>query len=235
VERLQKVLARRGIASRRKAEEFITAGRVAVNGKIVRELGTKVDPEKDIISVDGKTIDKARLVYIAFHKPLYSITSKSDPQGRPTIMDFLPPEFKDLHPVGRLDWNTEGLLILTNDGELTFQLTHPSHEIKKTYLVWTDKKVGEKDLEKLSAGIDLEDGPTAPAVARLLEPGLIELTIHEGRNRQVRRMMGALNLPVNRLKRVSLGNIKLRDLPEGKYRFLNPQEIKRLKAMAVGV
>lgn len=235
MERLQKVLARRGVASRRKAEEFITAGRVAVNGKIVRELGTKVDPEKDIISVDGKTIDKARLVYIAFHKPLYSITSKSDPQGRPTIMDFLPPEFKDLHPVGRLDWNTEGLLILTNDGELTFQLTHPSHEIKKTYLVWTDKKVGEKDLEKLSAGIDLEDGPTAPAVARLLEPGLIELTIHEGRNRQVRRMMGALNLPVNRLKRVSLGNIKLRDLPEGKYRFLNPQEIKRLKAMAVGV
>ncbi len=229
VERLQKILARRGVASRRKAEEYITAGRVAVNGEIVRELGTRVDSDKDVITVDGKTIAKARMVYLAFHKPLYCITSKTDPQGRPTIMDFLPPVYQNLHPVGRLDWNTEGLLLLTNDGELTFKITHPSHEIKKTYLVWTEPGVGKKELEKLAGGIKLEDGETSPGRARLIEPGLIELTIHEGRNRQVRRMMGALNLPVKRLKRISMGPIELKDLPAGKFRKLTPKEIEKLK------
>jgi len=229
VERLQKVLARRGVASRRKSEEYIAAGRVAVNGEIVRELGTKVDPDKDLITVDGQATAKAQLVYLAFHKPLYCITSKSDPQGRPTIMDFLPPAYQELHPVGRLDWNTEGLLLLTNDGELTFKITHPSYEIEKTYLVWTETGVGKKELEKLAGGINLEDGPTSPGRARLIEPGLIELTIHEGRNRQVRRMMGSLNLPVKRLQRISLGPIELKDLSPGKFRKLTQKEINNLK------
>ncbi len=231
MERLQKVLARRGVASRRKSEELISSGRVAVNGIVVRELGTKVDPDRDEITVDGEVIKKKEKVYLVFHKPLYCITSKTDPQGRPTVMDFLPQEYKDLHPVGRLDWDTEGLLLLTNDGALTFKLSHPSQEIEKTYLVWTESSVGQKEIKRLTGGIRLEDGPTHPAKARLLEPGLIELKIHEGRNRQVRRMMGALNLPVKRLQRISVGPIKLMELPAGKYRHLTPGEIKVLKGL----
>ncbi len=229
MERLQKVLARRGIGSRRKCEEYISAGRVEVNGRIIRELGSKVDPHRDEIKFDGKPVTAVHLNYLLFNKPPFCITTREDPRGRPTVMDYLPSFYQDLHPVGRLDWETEGLLLLTNDGELTFKLTHPRHQIGKTYRVWTDKRVGEGEIAKLRRGIKLDNGWTASARVQKLGPGLLEIIIHEGRNRQIRRMMSALNFPVNRLQRIRMGNLELGDLPVGKFRELTHREKREMK------
>ncbi len=231
MERLQKVLARRGVGSRRKCEEYITAGRVEVNGRIVRELGSRVDPHRDEIRFDGQLIAAVAMIYLLFNKPPFCITTREDPGGRPTVMDYLPSSYQDLHPVGRLDWDTEGLLLLTNDGELTYKLTHPRHQVDKTYRIWTDKRVGKEEMEKLRRGIKLEDGWTAPAVVKKISPGLLEISIHEGRNRQVRRMMSALKLAVNRLQRIRMGNLELGDLPAGEFRELSSQEKEQLKAL----
>lgn len=238
MERLQKVLAHAGVASRRKCEELILAGRVTVNGEVVRELGVKADPAVDEILVDGRPIRPESRVVILFHKPKGVISSVFDPRGRKVVTDFLHGVKERVYPVGRLDYDTEGLLLLTNDGELTQLLTHPKHQVPKTYHVTVKGVVHGDDLDKLRQGILLEDGWTEPAEAEYVDVDLdnrrsvISLTITEGRNRQVRRMFEALRLPVERLRRVQLGPLTLAGVPRGKYRILHPQEVAELKEYA---
>lgn len=233
-ERLQKILAGRGVASRRKSEELIAAGRVKVNGQTVTELGYKADPEQDRIELDGKPIGEEPLRYYLFYKPTGVITSVSDPQGRKTVIDFIDATER-IYPVGRLDYDTSGLLLLTNDGPLTNQLTHPRFEIEKTYVATVRGVPRQKALRALALGVMLEDGKTAPASARLtsVDPNgkqaEIELTIHEGRNRQVRRMCESVGHPVINLRRVQFGFLKLGRLKPGQYRSLSGDEINRLK------
>ena len=228
MERLQKVLARRGVASRRKAEKIISDGRVRVNGEIVTELGVRVDPGKDQIEVDGQEVKPPALTYLILYKPKNYITSKKDPEGRPTVMDLLSRDYQDLHPVGRLDWDTEGLLLLTNDGDLTFKLTHPSFEIEKTYVVKTDKEIKDSQIQALARGVKLEDGKTSPAKVKKMGRGRLQIVIHEGRNRQVRRMMEKVGLPVFNLCRTALAGINLDGLEPGEYRRLKKKEINEL-------
>jgi len=222
-ERLQKILSSAGITSRRAAEVLITAGRVAVNGQIVTELGSKADPETDKITVDGKpvSISKKR-IYLLLNKPAGYVTTLSDPGGIP----------ERLYPVGRLDFNTEGLLLLTNDGEWANRLAHPSHEVEKEYLVKIRGSLSSDKIALLSKGIKLEDGLTAPAkieIIRVLEKNVwFTITIHEGRFRQVRRMCEAMELPLVKLKRIRYGNILLGELKAGEYRLLDPAEAKML-------
>lgn len=235
MERLQKVLANAGIASRRKCEELIVAGRVSVNGRVVTELGTKVDPERQRITVDGKPIEiVTNKIVILMHKPTACITSVSDPEGRKTVMDYLPEKFARVFPVGRLDYDTSGLLLLTNDGELAHRLMHPSHELDKVYRV-TVVGMPEKDvLKQLQEGIELEDGKTSPAKVQVLrhhpQESVLELTIHEGRNRQIRRMMEAVGYPVKRLKRVKFGPLTLKRVGPGHWRELDQVENNELYA-----
>lgn len=236
MERLQKVLAQAGIASRRKSEEVITSGRVKVNGETVVELGRKVDPDTDRIEVDGRAIKAEDKVYILFHKPKGVITSVEDPQGRKVVTDYIKGVKERLYPVGRLDYDTEGLLLLMNDGELANRLLHPSQEFKKTYWATVEGVPSEDDLNRLAVGVMLEDGVTAPAEVYALEfrpqknESLIELIIHEGRNRQVRRMCEAVGHPVKSLRRIQFGFLTLKGVPRGKYRHLKPDEVARLKA-----
>ncbi|ACX52400.1 pseudouridine synthase [Ammonifex degensii KC4] len=236
-ERLQKVLARAGIASRRKAEELIVAGRVKVNGQVVDKLGVKVDPERDSIEVDGKPVKlPERLVYLAFHKPRGVVTTLHDPQGRPKVADFLKGIKERVFPVGRLDYDSEGLLLLTNDGELAHRLLHPRFHVPKTYLVWVKGEVGKEKLNLLRRGIKLEDGPTLPAEVRVLRRArgetVLQLTIREGRKRQIRRMLKALGCEVLRLKRVAVGPVRLGPLRPGEYRHLTPREVDSLRKAA---
>lgn len=232
-ERLQKILSSAGITSRRAAEVMITDGRVAVNGKTVTELGSKADPATDTITVDGKpvTVSKKRL-YLILNKPSGYVTTLSDPGGRPVVTELLKEIPERLYPVGRLDFNTEGLLLLTNDGEWANRLAHPSHEVEKEYLVKIRGALSSDKIAQLSNGIMLEDGMTAPAkveIIRVLEKNVwFTLTIHEGRYRQVRRMCEALELPLVKLKRVRYGNILLGELKAGEYRLLDPSEAKLL-------
>lgn len=234
MERLQKLLAQAGVASRRKCEELIQAGRVTVDDVTVTELGTKVDPAASDIKVDGKPIRSEKKVYVMLNKPKGVITSANDPQGRKVVTDFLK-DFKErLYPVGRLDYDTEGLLLLTNDGELANLLTHPKYHVPKTYYATVNGVPHGNELDKLRKGIKLEDGMTSPAEVEYVDVdpdakmSVISITIHEGRNRQVRRMFDAIHFPVQKLKRVRFGNLLLSGLPRGKYRLLTAHDIKEL-------
>lgn len=237
MERLQKVLAQAGIASRRKCEEIILSGRVAVNDKPVTELGVKVDPEQDQITVDGRPIHFQSHVYVLFHKPKGVITSVSDPQGRRVVNDYLKGIKARIYPVGRLDYDTEGLLLLTNDGELAHMLAHPKYEVEKTYYAEVKGVPHGTELDKLRQGIELDDGMTAPAEVEYVDVdpdgkyATISITIKEGRNRQIRRMFDAIKHPVQKLRRVQYGNLTLAGVPRGKYRMLKPQEVNELRQM----
>lgn len=235
VERLQKFLARAGVASRRKCEELITAGKVAVNGQVVRELGSKVDPHKDRITVDGQPVRIEPHVYILLNKPRGVVTTASDPQGRQTVLDLIDLPQR-VFPVGRLDMDTSGLLLLTNDGALANGLMHPKHEVDKQYRTEVAGYISDLALARLEAGVELEDGPTAPAEVRLLrrnkEKSLFEITIHEGRNRQVRRMCEKVGHPVLTLKRVKLAFLTLGKTAPGQWRYLTDQEVDRLFRVA---
>lgn len=235
MERLQKVLAQAGIASRRKCEEYITSGRVEVNDLKVTELGVKVNPDTDIIKVDGRPIRTQKKIVLMLNKPKGVITSAKDPEGRKVVTDFLPGIKERVYPVGRLDYDTEGLLLLTNDGELANLLTHPKHHVPRTYHATVKGTIHGTVLEQLARGVKLEDGMTAPAEAEYVDVNpdknetVVAITIFEGRNRQVRRMFEAVNQPLIRLKRVMFGPILLGGLPRGKYRHLTPQEIRQLR------
>ena len=239
-ERLQKVLSQAGVASRRLAEELIVQGRVQVNGVTVTALGTKADPGTDEIKVDGRRIKvQQRKRYILLYKPRGFITSRSDPQGRPTVLDLLRAVREYVYPVGRLDYDSEGLLLLTNDGELAARLTHPRHEVDKVYEARVRGVPDDHVLERLAKGVTIDGHRTAPAKVRLLDPpnkrpaeneqARIELAIHEGRQRQVRKMFDAVGHPVVRLKRVRIGPIEDPDMPSGHWRELTPQEVARLQ------
>ncbi|MED4751121.1 pseudouridine synthase [Brevibacillus choshinensis] len=235
MERLQKVLAHAGVASRRHCEELIVQGNVQVNGKVVRELGTRVDPQVDKILVNGRPIRTEQPIYLMLYKPTGVITSVSDPRGRRVVTDLLKGIKERVYPVGRLDYDTSGLLLLTNDGELANRLAHPSYEIDKVYRAWVRGVPSQDKVKKLATGIQLEDGLTSPGEAKLLkstptkEKALIELTIHEGRNRQVRRMCDAIGHPVITLERIRLGFLTLEGLQPGQYRPLTSTEVEKLK------
>jgi len=233
LERLQKILSQAGIASRREAETFITAGRVAVNGQVVTELGTKADATKDQITVDGKEVRPvAASLYLLLYKPIGYLTTLKDPEGRPIVTDLLKDVKERVYPVGRLDYNTEGLLLLTNDGAWANRLAHPRHEVEKEYLVRVRGKVTPDQIKRMAAGVELEDGRTAPAKVYLASESennsWLTVTIHEGRYRQVRRMCEAVSLAVVRLKRVRYGFLELGDLKPGEYRQLTLAEVERL-------
>ena len=241
MERLQKILARAGLASRREAERWIIEGRVSVNGTVVRKLGTQAEPSRDSIRVDGKRIKlAAEPVYLALNKPAGVITTLNDPQQRPDITQFLEPlgEKQRVFPVGRLDFNSSGLILLTNDGELAQRLMHPRFGVKKLYHVKLSACPTELELGRLRKGIRLEDGMTAPARVRVLEKlkknAWIEIELHEGRNREVRRMFEALGYFVEKLIRVRIGNVELGRLAPGEIRPLMRTEIIKLKR-AVGL
>ncbi|WP_442601144.1 pseudouridine synthase [Paenibacillus sp. KN14-4R] len=233
-ERLQKVLAAAGIASRRKCEEIILAGRVQVNEETVTTLGVKVDPAVDLITVDGKRIAGENKIYVMLNKPKGVITSANDPGGRRVVTDYLKGITERVYPVGRLDYDTEGLLLLTNDGEFAHLLTHPKHHVPKTYHATVKGVPHGSILDKLRAGVELEDGMTAPAIVEYADvdtdkkESVISITIFEGRNRQVRRMFDAVSFPLVKLKRVQFGSMTLSGLPRGKYRHLGADEVKEL-------
>ena len=233
--RLQKYLAEAGVASRRKSEELITQGRVEVNGAKVTEMGTRVDAG-DTVKVDGKEVRREeKQVYIMLNKPAGFVTTSKDQFSRKTVLDLIQGVEERIYPVGRLDYETSGLLLLTNDGELAFKLTHPGHHIEKVYHARISGFLDEKEIKSLEKGIKIEDYVTAPAklklVEKLIDSSVIEVTIHEGRNRQVRKMFEAIGHTVLKLRRVATGSLKLEGLEEGKWRFLTDKEIKALKAM----
>ncbi len=231
-ERLQKIIAQAGLASRREAETWITAGRVKLNGKPTK-LGDRADLNYDQLTVDGKVIGGAeKKITVLLNKPRGYVSTLKDPEGRRLVTDLVATISERLFPVGRLDYNTEGLLLLTNDGALAQRVTHPSYQLDKTYLVKVRGSLSEQMAVRLATGIDLDDGKTAPAqVANIRTVGgncWFELTLHEGKNRQVRRMCEALGLTVVRLKRIRLGELDLVDIGTGKFRQLTVAEINRL-------
>ncbi len=237
MERLQKLLARAGLGSRRSCEELIRAGRVTVNGSKVDELGAKAAPDADI-RVDGRrvTIPTDR-VYLVLNKPPGYVTTRDDPQGRPTVMDLVPAKLrKRVFPVGRLDQDSTGLLLLTDDGDLTQRLLHPKHHIAKEYLADVEGVPSETQLRRLRSGVKLEDGPTHPAEVMLVAQGSgesrLRITITEGRNRQVRRMCYEIGHPVRRLKRVALGPLRLGELSLGEVRVLSEGQLQALRDAA---
>jgi 23S rRNA pseudouridine2605 synthase len=226
--RLQKVLAQAGLGSRRTAEEMIERGRVRVNGERA-ELGRRVDPDADVIEVDGAQIGtKAGLVHYLLNKPAGVVTTAADPQGRPTVVELVPAEPR-VFPVGRLDADTEGLLLLTNDGDLTHRITHPSYGVEKEYLAEVASEPSRGALRALRQGVELDDGITAPAKVAVVGDRLIKLTIHEGRNRQVRRMCEAVGHPVVRLVRTRIGPLAERSLAPGEWRALAQDEVRALE------
>ena len=236
-QRLQKLIAAAGIASRRHAEELITAGRVTVNGEVVKELGTKADPEKDHIKVNGKLINpqlqSREKVYVLLNKPKGYLSSVSDPEGRPLVTELLPPSLGKLHPVGRLDFNTEGLLLLTNDGDFTNYVTAARNRIEKVYEVKVKGVPTESGIARLRRGITLEDGTrTAPAKITLLNEtqtnAWYEVLLHQGRNQQVRRMFELIGHSVLKLRRTRIGFLKDENLKPGYYRLLSPGEVARM-------
>jgi 23S rRNA pseudouridine2605 synthase len=224
--RLNAYLARAGVASRRKADELIKAGRVRVNGE-PGELNTFVE-SRDVVEVDGERVAKQALAYVLLHKPSGVVTTASDPQGRPTVVALVEHESRVV-PVGRLDVDTTGALLLTNDGPLAHRLAHPSYGVEKVYEVETWKPVGDDVLRALADGIELEDGPTSPARVRRTGPGSFELAIHEGRNRQVRRMVEAVGGRVRRLHRSVYAGLRVDGLGPGKWRELTSEELERLR------
>ena len=223
--RLNAFLARAGVASRRRSDELIKAGRVRVNGEPGR-LDTFIGPD-DAVDVDGERVAAQRLAYVLLHKPAGTVTTARDPQGRPTVVELVGiPE--RVVPVGRLDVDTTGALLLTNDGPLAHRLAHPRYGVEKTYEVDVEGRPDDAALRRLARGIELEDGPTAPARARRLGPSKIELTIHEGRNRQVKRMCEAIGHPVRILHRAAYAGLNLEGLEPGQWRELEPSEVERL-------
>ncbi|MBQ9941700.1 MAG: rRNA pseudouridine synthase [Christensenellaceae bacterium] len=230
-------MAQAGVASRRKSEELISDGKVKVNGQIVTELGMQIDPEKDTVSVKGKGVISAaeEKVYIMFNKPVGCVSTCSDDRGRTTVLDYIRDVDCRIYPVGRLDFTTEGLLLLTNDGEMAHHLMHPSHEVNKRYYVVVDSYVSPDDIDKLQKGVFIEGGKTAPAKIKVMKatPERTELTmiIHEGRNRQVRRMFEAIEKNVVFLKRISVGDLNLDNLKRGEYRFLTDEEVAYLRKL----
>jgi 23S rRNA pseudouridine2605 synthase len=235
-ERLQKLIAEAGIASRRHAEEMITAGLVTVNGRVVTELGTKADPARDHIKVRGRLINPAlearEKIYVLLYKPRGYLTSLADPEKRPLVTDLLPESFGRLHPVGRLDFNTEGLLILTNDGELTNFITSARSNVEKVYEVKVSDVPSEDSIERLRRGIVIDGERTAPAKIKKINEtksnSWFEVVLHEGRNQQIRRMFDAINHPVLKLRRVRIGFLKDERLTPGQWRFLSEDEVSRL-------
>lgn len=233
LERLQKIISRAGLMSRREAEKFILAGRVTVDGKIISELGAKFDAEKNKICVDGVELKfDAEKIYILLNKPKNYLSTAKDDRGRRTVLDLVSEVQERIYPVGRLDFDSEGLILLTNDGDLMNKLLHPKFKIAKTYRVTFSGEITEKKLNQLRAGVELEDGLTAPAEIFLLNSSTAEITIHEGKNRQVRRMFAAVGLEVKNLCRIKFASLTLKNLPRGKYRNLAPQEIDSLKKLA---
>ena len=231
-ERIQKIIAHAGICSRRKAEEYIAEGRVKVDGKTITQPGIKVDPEQVVITVDGKPLQEEKKIYILLHKPRGYVTTMSDPQGRPIVTDLLPEIQERLFPVGRLDLDSEGALLLTNDGALANQVLHPRFEVNKTYQATVRDLPKKADLQRLEQGIVLDGTKTWPARLRVVkkkkDAAVIEIIIHEGKKRQVRKMFQAVGHPVIRLKRTAYGKLLLENLPEGNYRFLDQIDVKKL-------
>ena len=232
-ERLQKYLASAGVASRRASETMIQEGRVAVNGKVIRELGTKIVPGKDQVTVDGKPVQpEEKLVYLLMNKPAAYITTAKDTHNRPTVLDLVADVPYRVFPVGRLDYETEGLLLLTNDGEFAYRMTHPKFKMMKTYVAVVQGVLTPERLDMLQNGVQLEDGRTGPAKVRILRKEnhktVVEISIHEGKNRQVRRMFKAVKNPVLELKRISVGTLTLKGVNLGEYRYLNDDELKKV-------
>lgn len=241
--RLQKVLADAGVASRRASEEIIAQGRVSVNGRVVREQGQRVDPASDLILLDGQPLpqpESAR-TYIALNKPAGFVSTAQDTHGRPTVLDLVRERPERLYPVGRLDADTTGLLLLTNDGDLAYRLTHPRFHLPRTYKIRARGFVDREAASRLTEGVELEDGRTAPAEIRFLgfdsatRSTLLEMTLFEGKNRQVRRMLTAVGHPVSSLQRVAFGPVQLRDLAPGTWRKLRPTEVQALRSAVEGV
>jgi len=230
--RLAKFLAHAGVASRRAAEQLVFAGRVTVGGEFVRDPARDVS-EADHIEVDGQRVAlERRHVMLALNKPAGYVSTASDPQGRPTVLSLVGHSRERLYPVGRLDAETTGLILLTNDGDLAYRLTHPSFEVARVYRAHVRRPpVREPELRRLREGVLLEDGMTAPAGARRLAPDRVELTLHEGRKRQVRRMLDAVGHPVVSLERVAFGPLRLGDLPPGRHRQLRPAEVEALRKL----
>ncbi len=235
--RLQKLLAERGIASRRDAEKLISDGRITVNDKIITEMGFKVRDYKDIILIDGKPLpEKPAYIYILIHKPVGYICAAKDEKGKPSILRLVPEIKERIYPLGRLDYDSSGLLILTNDGALTQTLLHPKFKVDKTYVAEIRGPISPGDIDKLKQGVELEDGITAPARISLKRRGKtssqIEITIHEGKKRQIRRMCKAIGHPIIRLHRNRFGSLNLGKLKAGQWRELTAKEINNLKKEA---
>ena len=232
--RLQKYIADCGITSRRKAEELIKQGKIKVNGQIIYELGTKINPQKDIVLYQNKKIkEKEKDVYILLNKPIGYVTTVKDQFGRPSVLDLVKIKQRVV-PVGRLDMYTSGALILTNDGDFVYQVTHPKHEIDKTYTVTIKGIVTKQDVELLKKGVKIEEYITKPAKVKILKTDFeknnsrLEITIHEGKNRQIRKMCEAVGYPVLALHRSKISGVDVKDLPLGKWRFLSKQEVERI-------
>jgi 23S rRNA pseudouridine2605 synthase len=237
-ERIQKIISAAGVTSRRAAEQLISEGRVRVNGHVVTELGTKADASTDHIKVDGKLINPRQpLTYVMLNKPAGYVTTMADPEGRPTVLSLLKGLKIRVYPVGRLDYNTEGLLLLTNDGDFAHLITHPKHELPKTYRAKVKGVLEDREINELENGIYLDDGKTAPAKVKKISKeeanSWLDITIHEGRKRQVRRMFDRIGHSVIKLKRIRTGNLMLGNLPEGGFRYLSTAEVNMLKELAV--
>ena len=233
--RLEKYIATSGIASRRAAKKSILAGAVTVNGKSVLVPGHPIDTETDVVEFEGKRVEPlTEHIYLMLNKPAGYVTTRQDERGRPTVMDLVSDPSDTIYPVGRLDLETEGLLLFTNDGDFAYQLLHPSHEIEKTYLVWVNGVPSDDAIQRLRQGVTIPSGTTAPAKVKHLKVSQdsvstkFEVVIHEGKKRQVRLMFKAVGYSVIRLKRVQIGSLRLGNLPSGQYRFLTPAEISEL-------
>jgi len=231
--RLQKFLAESGSASRRKAEKLIKQGRVSVNGCIITEMGVRVS-EEDLVELDGKAVSaEKRKVYIMLNKPVGYLCTVKDQFSRKTVIDLIPGVKERVYPVGRLDYNTSGLLLLTNDGDFSYRLTHPGHEIKKVYIADIIGMISDEDIKKFRIGIEIEDYVTSPADIRVVkkqaDTTTVEIVIHEGRNRQVRKMCDEIGHTVVKLKRTAIGNLNLGDLKEGGWKYLDSSEIEEIK------
>ncbi|HEV8471883.1 MAG TPA: pseudouridine synthase [Methylomirabilota bacterium] len=235
--RLNKILAQAGLASRRGADRLVADGRVAVNGAVIRDLATLADPDRDIVTLDGMPLPRAESKhYLVLHKPAGYVTSVTDPQGRPVVSDLVRDVDARLYPVGRLDWDVEGVLLMTNDGALTHRLLHPRYGLPRVYEVEVMGDVASGDLGRWRRGVVLDDGPAAPLAVELGSPGRgtsrLRLTFTEGRKHEVKRFCAALGHPVRRLRRVAFGPIALADLPRGAHRRLTPRELAALRAAA---
>lgn len=237
-ERLQKYIARCGISSRRKAEDLILNGCVKVNGVVVTELGTKINPEKDVVFVDNKKISETEgFIYIKLYKPEGYVTTVKDQFGRKTVIDLINITER-IYPIGRLDYNTSGLLLLTNDGDLANKLMHPKYHIYKTYIAEVEGRISDEAVMRLKSGVKIEDYKTAPARVDIVKisvnSSIVQVSIYEGKNRQVRKMLDAVGHTVRTLKRISFGKINLGDLKPGAWVHLNEEEIKFLKGRQEG-